>query len=173
MRQNRPTSLIARILAIALLAPSLLQVPLPQADFHVVRHRHAVGQVCPQHDHLLRWHPQAGEGDAVAVLHWHWLPPRSLDTSAADQAGRSLPAFHADDGDLNRAGQAPTPVVVAEYRERDHRLDLNDQIGAAPQPATWVDLVVRSCPSSQWSRCAPSDGLESVGTLARLARWNC
>ncbi|WP_165071650.1 hypothetical protein [Paludisphaera rhizosphaerae] len=173
MRRNRPTSLIARILAIALLAPSLLQVPLPQADFHVVRHRHAVGQVCPQHDHLLRWHPQAGEGDAVAVLHWHWLPPRSLDTSAADQAGRTLPAFHADDGDLNRAGQAPTPLIVAEYRVRDLRLDLNDEIVATPYMAVWVDLDARSDPPLRWSLCAPNDGLSSVGTLARLARWNC
>ena len=173
MRRNRPTSLVARILAIALLAPTLLQGPLPQADFHVVRHRHAVGQVCPQHDHLLRWHPQAGEGDAVAVLHWHWLPPRSLDTSAGDQAGRTLPAFHADDGDLNRAGQAPTPLVVAEYREREVRIDLNDQMGSAPYMALWLNLAGRSGSTSRWSHCAPSDGPRSTGTLARLARWNC
>lgn len=173
MRRNRPTSLIARILATALLAPSLLQVPLPQADFHIVRHRHGVGQVCPQHDHLLRWHPQAGEGDAVAVLHWHWLPPRSLDPSATDHAGRHLPAFHADDGDLNRAGQAPAPVIVGENRTRDSHLDVMEAVGlAAGLAVDSIDFQLPT-PQSRWPAHPSDDGPSSIETLARLGRWNC
>lgn len=63
------------ILGVALLILSLAHTPLPQPDFHNIRHHHGKGQVCAHHDHLLRWHPGATAADDVAVLHWHWFLP--------------------------------------------------------------------------------------------------
>ena len=65
----------ARALGITLLILSLVHAPWPQADFHNVRHQDAPGQVCEHHDHLLRWHPDAGQAEDVAILHWHWFLP--------------------------------------------------------------------------------------------------
>src|SRR3954471_17505656 len=55
----------------------LVHMPLPQPDFHNIRHHDEPGEVCEHHDHLLRWHPGAGLADDVAVLHWHWFLPLS------------------------------------------------------------------------------------------------
>jgi hypothetical protein len=53
----------------------LVHTPLPQPDFHNIRHHDGAGEVCEHHDHLLRWHPGAGIAADVAVLHWHWFLP--------------------------------------------------------------------------------------------------
>ncbi|GAC1468446.1 MAG: hypothetical protein NVSMB9_11150 [Isosphaeraceae bacterium] len=53
----------------------LLHMPLPQPDFHNIRHHDTPGEICDHHDHLLRWHPGAGVASDVAVLHWHWVLP--------------------------------------------------------------------------------------------------
>ena len=63
-----------------LLVLGLVRVPFPQADYHNVRHHHAAGEVCPHHDHLLRWHPAASQNEDVALLHWHWFLPNSQDS---------------------------------------------------------------------------------------------
>jgi hypothetical protein len=87
------------------MALGLIRVPLPQADFHNIRHHDGAGEVCPHHDHLLRWHPQASRNDDVAMLHWHWFVPQSEDSdrspgSGDDQntpaQGHSLHAYLAD-----------------------------------------------------------------------------
>ena len=65
----------ARGLGIGLLIFGLLHVPLPQPDYHNVRHHDSPGEVCEHHDHLLRWHPDAGRARDVAILHWHWFLP--------------------------------------------------------------------------------------------------
>jgi len=71
----------------------LVHTPLPQPDFHNIRHHDAPGEVCEHHDHLLRWHPGAGLASDVAVLHWHWfLPTAEPSDPAAEPAG---PAMHA------------------------------------------------------------------------------
>ena len=67
----------ARTLAVSLLILALLPTPWPKVEFHNVRHQDEAGQVCEYHDHLLRWHPDASNGGAVAVLHWHWGWPRA------------------------------------------------------------------------------------------------
>jgi hypothetical protein len=54
---------------------STIRVPLPQADYHNVRHHDAPGEVCVYHDHLLRWHPSADSAADVTMLHWHWVAP--------------------------------------------------------------------------------------------------
>jgi hypothetical protein len=71
---------------IGLLILGLLHVPLPQPDYHNVRHHDAPGEVCGYHDHLLRWHPDAGQASDVAVLHWHWFLPGSGPADTRDGA---------------------------------------------------------------------------------------
>ena len=84
-----------------MLIPVLFRVPLPQPDYHIVRHHHGAGEVCPYHDHLLRWHPSANQDSDVAILHWHWFAPRSQarefsSGSDDDHHGpASGPALHA------------------------------------------------------------------------------
>jgi hypothetical protein len=82
-----------RGLGIMLLIFSLVHTPLPQPDFHNIRHHDGPGEVCEHHDHLLRWHPGAGSADDVAILHWHWFLPTSArpDTSPLSPG----PALHA------------------------------------------------------------------------------
>jgi hypothetical protein len=62
-----------RCLRIALLILGLVPIPLPQIDFHNIRHHDGPGEVCEFHDHLLVWHPDAGLSEDVAVWHCHWL----------------------------------------------------------------------------------------------------
>ena len=45
------------ILGIGFLILSAIHIPLPQADYHNIRHHDAPGEICLYHDHLLRWHP--------------------------------------------------------------------------------------------------------------------
>ena len=77
MRRGRDGHRGARVLGIGLLIFGMLHVPLPQPDYHNVRHHDAPGEVCEHHDHLLRWHPDAGLARDVAILHWHWVSPES------------------------------------------------------------------------------------------------
>ena len=119
-RAIRLTTIVATVLG-------LVRVPLPQLDYHSIRHQHDTGEVCPYHDHLLRWHPRATADEEVTVLHWHWFTPAdagaSLPGSPVEQDG---PAWHAHvpvpegmaGGDVPGlvAGHEPQPlsrVVVA------------------------------------------------------------
>ena len=74
-------------LGVVFLTFGLVHVPLPQADFHNIRHHDAPGELCVYHDHLLQWHPGAGSASDVAVLHWHWVLP-SVDGSERDGMAR-------------------------------------------------------------------------------------
>ena len=65
----------ASALGVGLLILSLVHVPLPQADYHNIRHHDKPGEICGYHDHLLRWHPSADVDDDVTMLHWHWFVP--------------------------------------------------------------------------------------------------
>src|SRR3954465_7953047 len=83
---------------VILLILGLVHTPLPQPDFHNIRHHDAPGEVCDHHDHLLRWHPGAGQADDVAVLHWHWfVPPSGASDAPPTQDGPALHA-HVSDG---------------------------------------------------------------------------
>ncbi len=106
----------ARTLGIALLILSLFHAPWPQADFHNVRHQDAPGQVCEHHDHLLRWHPDAGQAKDVAILHWHWFLPSSGPVEPG-HAGTG-PALHAHVDGWDAATPDAGPVVVPDGSSR-------------------------------------------------------
>ncbi|MHC5543170.1 hypothetical protein ACYOEI_33525, partial [Singulisphaera rosea] len=86
-----------RRLGIILLIFSLVHTPLPEPDFHNIRHKDAPGEVCEHHDHLLRWHPNASLADDVAVLHWHWFLPQSERSNSGAPDGPALHAHVSDD----------------------------------------------------------------------------
>jgi len=166
---HRPGTIARRVVGIIMLIPGLLHVPLPQADFHVIRHHHGVGEVCPQHDHLLRWHPLAGESEDVAVLHWHWLLPQVLDLDLAPIA--APPALHAHVADSLQPEWDDAQVVLSD-----------DRASSSSQLTSWMDFALVAAPSPDWRPagspsardCARRDDDPTAATaLSRLVRWNC
>ncbi|WP_337173352.1 hypothetical protein [Paludisphaera sp.] len=155
-----------------LLIPGLLHVPLPRADFHVIRHHHGPGEVCPKHDHLLRWHPLAGEGDEVAVLHWHWLLPRSAG-EADPVADPSIPVAHADDGDPNSLDPMSGRAIVRDFSDVGSRTATAFVQHLAKAPACWLAPPPPAPPELGPALHASSDGLPADAALARLVRRNC
>ena len=113
-----------RLLWITMLIPGLIRVPLPQADFHNIRHHHGVGEVCPHHDHLLRWHPTASQNADVAVVHWHWIIPRTGETSDNSGSGQDdpgappRPLLHAYHLDCLEPDWTGDPVIGPDHRGR-------------------------------------------------------
>src|SRR5947209_8241097 len=109
----------ARVLGISWLILSLVHAPWPQADFHNVRHHDGPGQVCEHHDHLLRWHPDAGQAEDVAILHWHWLLP-SPNPVEPGHSGPGL-ALHAfvDGWDATTPDSGPAVVPDGSSRPID------------------------------------------------------
>lgn len=104
-----------KALGISMLILSLGHTPLPKADYHNIRHHDGPGEACPLHKHLLRWHPNAGQADDVAVLHWHWfLPmPGTPDTAAGD-----TPAVNAAAPDWSGLSWDDAPPYAPEARSR-------------------------------------------------------
>jgi hypothetical protein len=98
---------------IGLLIFGLLHVPLPQPDYHNVRHHDSPGEVCEHHDHLLRWHPDAGLASDVAILHWHWFLPESGTADPRDGA-----AIHAHVAGWDAPTIEAGPPVVSEGQGR-------------------------------------------------------
>jgi hypothetical protein len=156
-----------------------LRIPLPQADYHNIRHHDAPGEVCVYHDHLLRWHPRASSNDDVALLHWHWfLPlvsPVTPDPGATGEqhTPRSGPALHAHLGDWAEPDWTGTPVIRPETRGR-----LLDRLAlglsgagsaAASNPTPAVDA--RSGAGS----ARPDDAVAGLraARASLLQRWNC
>ena len=94
-----------RILSIGIVILSVVHIPLPQADYHNVRHHDGPGEICAHHDHLLRWHPSAGTGADLTLLHWHWFLPLLEPANSHDRPDDdhhrpgSGPALHAHVGD--------------------------------------------------------------------------
>jgi hypothetical protein len=86
-----------RAAGIGLLILSLVHTPLPQPDFHNIRHHDGPGEVCAYHDHLLRWHPTASFAKDVAVLHWHWILPSEPERDPASPGLGSAIHAHAPD----------------------------------------------------------------------------
>jgi hypothetical protein len=91
MRIFRPSRRL-HCLGVLLLILSVGHAPLPAPDYHNVRHHDGPGEVCEHHDHLLRWHPDAGLAEDVAILHWHWFLPSGEPDRAT---GDDRPALHA------------------------------------------------------------------------------
>jgi hypothetical protein len=94
-----------RIPFIGIVILSVIHIPLPQADYHNVRHHDGPGEICAYHDHLLRWHPSADTDADLTLLHWHWflplLEPGDPHQRYDDDHHRpgSGPALHAHVGD--------------------------------------------------------------------------
>src|SRR3954452_5936078 len=106
----------ARGLGIIVLILALVHTPLPQPDFHNIRHHDGTGEVCEHHDHQLTWHPGAGVADDVTVLHWHWaFPAVSPFDMPPEGAG---PAVHAHVVDWQAATWEEGPQVSADTTSR-------------------------------------------------------
>lgn len=125
---------LVQVLGALMAALSLGRTPLPQPDFHNVRHHDGAGEVCEHHDHLLRWHPQAGSATDVAVLHWHWFLLRTDGQGPAPESeGSALHAHLPDD---------PATVVDAVSRlapDTSVRFDLK----TAPSELAFASLLIQ------------------------------
>jgi hypothetical protein len=163
-----------RSLGIALLILSLAHAPMPQADFHNVRHHDAPGQVCEHHDHLLRWHPDASQADDVAVLHWHWLLPTS-GPGESQRLGESIPKIHAHVDDWQGVTFDDGPQFVADAGSRPL------VTAPAPMPLAFECAVVfRPLDLLRGLRAGPGPVHAFAATFTPhasmsswLARWSC
>jgi hypothetical protein len=159
-----------RRLGIVLLILGLVRTPLPQPDYHNIRHHDSPGEVCEHHDHLLRWHPGAGRADDVAILHWHWFFP-ATDPFDLRPAGNG-PAVHAHVVDWQAATWEDGPNLSAAPPARG-TLTLQPAPGPTsvtlPALAT-TTLVATSCrPARSFSATfAPAAPLACL-----FQRWDC
>ncbi len=164
----------ARALGISLLILSLAHAPLPRADFHNVRHHDAPGEVCEFHDHLLRWHPDAGQADDVALLHWHWVLPPSPAGPGHSGEGTG-PILHAHADGWEAVAPEAGPAVVPDSTSRWAA------VAAPPRGAPDFDPAILAHPVD---RVARRDGAGPVHAFAAtfapraslsswLQRWTC
>jgi hypothetical protein len=155
-----------------------IHIPLPQADYHNIRHHDKPGEICPYHDHLLRWHPWADANDDVSLLHWHWFvplvepgaPPPGDDEQRAPGSG---PALHAHLGDWPEPDWTGTPVIRPDGRGRLlDRLTLNGS-GAAAGYVSGL-LATDSLQAGFFSACTPG-GMATLRAAhtSLFQRWNC
>ncbi len=159
----------ARWTGISLLIFGLLHVPLPQPDYHNVRHHDAPGELCEHHDHLLRWHPGAGAARDVAILHWHWVLPESGPSDLSGPgAGAALHA-HVVGWDAPTIEAGP-PVMS---REAGRFLDVT------PPPCGLLAIlaVVDDPTASHRDGRPPVHGFGATfaprASLSLLQRWAC
>jgi hypothetical protein len=159
----------ARWTGISLLIFGLLHVPLPQPDYHNVRHHDAPGELCEHHDHLLRWHPDAGLARDVAILHWHWVLPES---GPSDLSGPgSGAALHAHVAGWDAPTIEAGPPVMA--RETCRFLDVT------PPPCGLLAIlaVVDDPTASHRDGRPPVHGFGATfaprASLSLLQRWAC
>lgn len=101
---------------IILLILGLVHTPLPEPDFHNIRHHDAQGEVCEHHDHLVRWHPGAGVASDVAVLHWHWYFPMAGPSDLSPE--HSGPTLHAHAVDWQASSREEGPSISADTTSR-------------------------------------------------------
>jgi hypothetical protein len=153
-----------------------MHVPLPQADYHNIRHHDAPNEVCLYHDHLLRWHPSAHSDDDVALLHWHWfLPLVDRDQRADDESqdAGSHARLHAQFGDWPEPDWRGEPVIRPDSRGR-----LLEQITLRLSVASSTCLSGQLSPLGVESGCFFSHDLSAAdgaraARIALIQRWNC
>lgn len=168
-----------RRLGIGVLILSSIRIPLPQADYHNIRHHDGPGEVCVYHDHLLRWHPAADRSADVSMLHWHWFLP-VVEPGAGGAAGNdenrsplSGPALHAHLGDWPDHDWTGTPLIRPDIRGRSLDVSTLRLAGIGQAGCTSSVLTVDPGPpmhSAGALSCAAT-ARASVHTLT--SRWNC
>lgn len=152
---------------IGLLIFGLLHVPLPQPDYHNVRHHDAPGEVCGYHDHLLRWHPDAGAARDVALLHWHWFLPDSGPVDTSDGA-----AIHAHVVGWDAPTVEAGPPVVSEGAGRF--LDLpSPPLGHLIAVVPVVDDPTAARRAGPPIRAFGATFAPGVSLACLLQRWAC
>ena len=166
-------------LGIGVLILSLVHVPLPQADYHNIRHHDAPGEICGYHDHLLRWHPAADRNADVTMLHWHWFVPivefGDHHDQPDDEHNRPTPgpSVHAQLGDWPAPDWQGEPVIHPDRQGQllDHlTLGQSDTSHSAlADAATLLDLRL----GRFWSCTDPVAGVLCAERGALLQRWNC
>jgi hypothetical protein len=177
--RRRETWHPGRVLGISLLILSAVHVPLPQADYHNIRHHDSPGEICVYHDHLLRWHPSAASDDDVTMLHWHWFVPllvpgdRQQQTDDEQHHPGSGPALHAHLGDWPEPDWRGEPTIRPDSRGRllEHlTLGLSSTGLCAPS----AQLAPIDPDPGSLSARPPGDptGLRASRS-ALFQRWNC
>ena len=153
-----------------LLALAFLHAPMPQPDFHNIRHHHAPGQTCEYHDHLLRWHKDAGLAEDVAVLHWHWVHPYSIPSEPASD-GLSVHG-HGDDwvATCDDGPSVAPDTSSARNVARSLSTCWSTLSSILPPPASTPDPGGRLC-AGDASPCASLAPCAS--RLSVLQRWTC
>ncbi len=169
----------ARLLLVTMLIPGLFRVPLPQADFHNIRHHHGVREVCPHHDHLLRWHPTASQDDDIAVVHWHWIIPRTGEAGDSSGSGDDDPGapprpfLHAYHLDCLEPAWTGDPVIGPDFRGRFP----NDTCSSLPpwHVAHGSDMLAlpRYGTGAKPGYESGMPGIPRAGLPGLLQRWNC
>jgi hypothetical protein len=167
-----------RILSIGIVVLSVVHIPLPQADYHNVRHHDGPGEICAHHDHLLRWHPSADTSADLALLHWHWflplLEPANPHERSDDDHHRpgSGPALHAHVGD----GLVPDewrgePVIepAGSWRLIDQ---LVIDISVVNADHLSVPFSIGAPPGVRFGRAGLA-GQTRAQRTAFFQRWNC
>jgi hypothetical protein len=157
---------------IALLILSLVHTPLPQADYHNIRHHDGAGEVCEHHDHLLRWHPTASAAQDVAVLHWHWFLPTVPEQGQAPKG--SGPALHAHTPDWQAAAwESRAPQITPDTSSRQ---SLRLALDAFDLPLSLIDppfLGAALAPGMHPSLGFGATFAPRVSLTSRLHRWVC
>jgi len=156
---------------IILLILSLVHTPLPQLDFHNIRHHDKAGEVCEHHDHLLRWHPDAGLARDVAVLHWHWFLP-SIDGSDPLPQGSGV-AVHAHTSDWQAAAWDDGPRVTADTASARLVLRLAFHPVELSQGLTLPGILVTAPPGGRPPLAFGATFAPGVSLTSLLHRWNC
>ena len=167
-------------MGIAILILSLLHVPLPQADYHNIRHHDSPGEICGYHDHLLRWHPSANHDADVTMLHWHWFvpivefgnPDERPDDDGNHHPGQG-PSVHAQLGDWPAPDWHGEPVIGPDSHGR-----LLDRLTLSQSDASQAALLEIVAPLDSRSGRLSSRTDDPTGTLraqraALFQRWNC
>jgi hypothetical protein len=160
-----------RSLGVAFVILSLVHPPLPEPDFHNIRHHDSAGEVCAYHDHLLRWHPGAGSAEDVAVLHWHWFvlaPGRPNPPAPGDG-----PAWHAHAPDWQVSTWDDGPQLAPDPHARwDIRpAPCPFALGGWTTPGASVAALPALKPPSPVAFCATFAPRVSLAAL--LQRWAC
>jgi hypothetical protein len=150
---------------------SLVHTPLPEADYHNIRHHDGPGEVCEHHDHLLRWHPKAGSAEDVAVLHWHWFLPAAERSDVGTENGGK--AIHAHVVDWTLSTWDDGPQLLPDSQSRFHRI-LATSFATLDPAALPADLNAAACTT----RSRPAHGFGAtfapgVSRASLLQRWDC